>query len=151
LYHIGNQAFRDLVQEHQTIYLCSKRSDKPAIAWKLYDIVTRRGGRFVRRNKARNHDGPSFAWEELDEKQSYEKICQSLREGAPALRAQLLHDTRYQNGLGGLLDVVDENKTGESLRDRNHEEETKEKSKESSSPRDMLQGSKEDNLDVYAV
>jgi hypothetical protein len=91
----------------------------------VYDIVTSRGGRFVRRNKAQNREGSStsssFAWEELSDKQAYEKICQTLRgeshfsssvilfvpvflecstsllfqfyvEGAPELRRRMLED-----------------------------------------------------------
>lgn len=99
-YHSGNSFLRKLVNEYQTVYLCSKRSDKPGIAWKLLDIVTSHGGRFVRRNKA--HKGNSnFGWEQLTDKQAYEKICQALREGAPDLRRRMLRDMRgSQNSRG---------------------------------------------------
>jgi hypothetical protein len=87
-YHSGNAFLRQIVLEYQTVYLCSKRSDKPAIAWKLLDMITSRGGRFVRRNKA--HKGTTnFAWECLTDKQAYEKICQALREGAPEFRRRV--------------------------------------------------------------
>jgi hypothetical protein len=126
LFQRGNQAFRELIQEHQTVYLCSKRSDKPRLAWKIFDIASSRGGRFVRRNKGQQQqnqlqhtndttvrgtgvekDGKmksnnrgtlpppsssssSFAWEQLSDKQAYEKICQSLREGAPEFRRRMM-------------------------------------------------------------
>lgn len=32
----------------------------------------------------------SFAWEQLSDKQAYEKICQSLREGAPEFRRRMM-------------------------------------------------------------
>lgn len=97
------------------VYLCSKRSDKPHIAWKIFEAVQGRGGRFVRRNKlykasrsARmgDHDhghaaqspssSSSFAWEELADQQAYEKICQSLREGAPELRRRMMQFKEHQ-------------------------------------------------------
>lgn len=40
----------------------------------------------------------SFAWEQLTDKQAYEKICQSLREGAPELRRRLLQKVKKQRG-----------------------------------------------------
>jgi hypothetical protein len=157
LYHIGNQAFRDLVQEHQTIYLCSKRSDKPAIAWEIYDIVTSRGGRFVKRNKARNRDGSSFAWEILTETQAYEKVCQSLREGAPALRARVFQDIQEQQRHGSLEEEeVDENKSTDSHKDtKDHDQDDNDydddKDKKPSPPRDLVADDKDQKVDVYAV
>jgi hypothetical protein len=86
-YHPGNQAFRNLVQDHQTIYLCAKRSDKPVIATKLIEIVRSRGGRFLRRVKT---GGGRFGWVEVGELRAYEKVCQALREGAPEFRRQMM-------------------------------------------------------------
>jgi hypothetical protein len=120
-------------QTKQMEYLCSKRSDKPRIAWQIFEMIQSRGGRFVRRNKlykstttnqgiskhteaddsknlVDDTDGvavppppssssSSFAWEELSDRQSFEKICQSLREGAPEMRRRMIQfrEQRIQN------------------------------------------------------
>lgn len=85
-FHYGNQAFKDLVEEYQTSYLCAKRCDKPQMAMKIMDIVKERGARFVRREKA---SGGSI-WVEIDPKGAYEKVCQALRQGAPEIRRKSL-------------------------------------------------------------
>ena len=85
-YHYGNQAFKDLVGEYQTGYICAKRCDKPQLAMKIMDIVKERGGRFVRREKT---SGRSI-WVEIDPKGAYEKVCQALRQGAPEIRSKTL-------------------------------------------------------------
>jgi hypothetical protein len=110
-YHSGNAYLRKLVLEYQTEYLCSKRSDKPAIAWKLLDMVTSRGGRFVRRNKAQKGTS-NFAWECLTEKQAYEKICQALREGAPDFRRRVFQDMQgtRDRGMEHLQEDYDKDK-----------------------------------------
>jgi hypothetical protein len=87
-FHHGNHTYRELVADYQTVYLCSKRSDKPKIAMELLELVRSRGGRFVRRVK-RLYKG-RFGWEENGEKQAHEKVCQALREGAPELRRKML-------------------------------------------------------------
>ncbi|KAL3940272.1 MAG: hypothetical protein SGBAC_005166 [Bacillariaceae sp.] len=98
----GNKMFRELVEEHQASYLCSKRADKPKIAMLVMEEVRARGGRFVRRVKTATN-GRSFGWEELDEKRCYEKVCQALREGAPEIRRRMLscsqirEDTRHKD------------------------------------------------------
>ena len=116
-FHSGNRFLRKLVAEYQTLYLCSKRSDKPAIAWKLLDIVTSRGGRFVKRNKA--HKNTTFAWEPLNEKQAYEKICQALREGAPELRRRMLKD---MDGIGKFHELEDEEEVSAEEADEKEKE-----------------------------
>lgn len=85
-FHYGNQVFRELVEDHQTSYLCAKRSDKPHIAMKLLDLVKATGGRFVRRQRT----AEGLIWQEINDKGAYEKICQALRDGAPDLRRQVL-------------------------------------------------------------
>ena len=94
LVHPGNQAYRSLIQQNETAYLCAKRADKPIIATKVIDILNNRGVRFVRRE--RNSYGSG--WVVLDDKKVYEKVCQSLREGAPELRRKILaSDVRTAN------------------------------------------------------
>ena len=83
----GNLAFKKTLKKHEITYLCSTRSEKPKIAMKLLEEFCTRGVRFLKRE--RNKDG-GFAWVEIGKQRSYEKICQSLREGAPQLRRQLM-------------------------------------------------------------
>jgi hypothetical protein len=94
-YHYGNQAFKDLVGEYQTGYLCAKRSDKPHLAMKIMDIVKDRGARFVRREKAAGRS----IWVEIDAKGAYEKVCQALRQGAPEMRSKSLSAVAARKGL----------------------------------------------------
>jgi hypothetical protein len=74
--HPGNKAFRELVKNYQTEYLCSKRSDKSQIATRLLEIVHARHGRFLRRVKAAHPRGGRFAWTEIPEQRAYEKVRQ---------------------------------------------------------------------------
>lgn len=94
LVHPGNQAYRCLIQQNETAYLCAKRADKPIIATKVIEVLNSRNVRFVRRE--RNSYGSG--WVVLDDKKVYEKVCQSLREGAPELRRKILAtDVRITN------------------------------------------------------
>lgn len=83
----GNQVFRNMVADYQTIYLCSQRSEKPKIAQKVLETVRSRGGRFVRRVKTSRYG--CFGWEVIQEKRAYEKVCQALRDGAPEFRKRM--------------------------------------------------------------
>ena len=97
-FHKGNIQFQNLILQYQSTYLFSKRPDKPRLAWALLEIIQSNGGRFVRRLKGKgsksskptNENTSCFGWEQLNERQAYEKICQSLREGAPELRRKIL-------------------------------------------------------------
>jgi len=82
--HPGNQAYRALIQKHETDYLWAKRSDKPVIAMQIMEALKREDVRFVRK------EGNSRGWVILEESKIYEKVCQSLREGAPELRRKIL-------------------------------------------------------------
>ena len=88
-FHYGNQAFRELVEDYQTSYLCAKRNDKPQIALKLLDILKSRGARFVRRHKSCSYRKTASSWVEINDKAAYEKVCQALRDGAPHVRRQM--------------------------------------------------------------
>lgn len=102
LFHKGNIKFRNLVLQYQSTYLFSKRPDKPRVAWSLLEIIQSNGGRFVRRVKGairntnnsvdENHgaNASCYHWEQLNDRQAYDKICQSLREGAPEVRRRIL-------------------------------------------------------------
>ena len=97
-FHKGNIQFQNLILQYQSTYLFSKRPDKPRLAWALLEIIQSNGGRFFRRVKGKgsksskptNENTSCFGWEQLNERQAYEKICQSLREGAPELRRKIL-------------------------------------------------------------
>ena len=82
--HPGNQAYRTLIQKHETDYLWAKRGDKPVIATQIMEELKRQDIRFVRK------EGNSPGWVMLEENKIYEKVCQSLREGAPELRRKIL-------------------------------------------------------------
>ncbi|KAG7337012.1 hypothetical protein IV203_017551 [Nitzschia inconspicua] len=146
-HHSGNLFLRKLVNEYQTVYLCSKRSDKPAIAWKLLDIITSRGGRFVRRDKT--HKGN---WIPLNTKQAYEKLCQSLREGAPELRRRMLLDMRGSGTRGMellLVDDRDENGVGKD-RDKSQEKDSTDADKKPS-PAEKRIAEGEQSSGVYPI
>lgn len=85
--HPGNLVFKKVIKKHEMKYLCSTRSEKPKIAMKLLEEFRTRGVRFVKRERA---EDDRFEWIEIGEQRSYEKICQSLREGAPKLRRQMM-------------------------------------------------------------
>lgn len=85
--HPGNHVYRALIRKHETAYLCAKRSDKPVIATQVMETLKGRGVRFVRRER---HPKSGLGWVELEENKVYEKVCQSLREGAPELRRKVL-------------------------------------------------------------
>jgi hypothetical protein len=97
-WHPGNQFFRLLVDKYQSQYIAAKRMDKPEIAMHVVALIRERGGRFLKRTKvvstssSPRSSSPSrghFAWQDIGEQRSYEKVCQALREGAPEIRKQL--------------------------------------------------------------
>jgi hypothetical protein len=87
----GNQAFRELIKQHEVEYIACRRNDKPVIATNLMEKVRTRGGRFLRRVKISHLDGRErYAWNVLGANRVYEKICQALRDGAPQIRQRML-------------------------------------------------------------
>lgn len=86
--HPGNRAYQKIIRKHAMEYLCSARSEKPAMAHKLMDDFRARGIRFVRRE--RNPTGGGWVWVPIGTDKTYDKVCQSLREGAPRLRRKLM-------------------------------------------------------------
>ena len=123
LFHKGNQKFRNLVLQYQNMYMFSKRKEKPTLTWNVLEIVTSYGGRFVRRNKAihcntnitdgkRTKKPSFFAWEQLNKRQAYEKICQSLRESAPELRRRMLQRTQEEESQQRNVDVGSKREDG---------------------------------------
>ena len=85
--HPGNLEFKKIIKKYEMTYLCSTRTEKPKIAMKLLEEFQEQGVRFVKRERDENG---KFMWIEIGEQRSYEKICQSLREGAPKLRRQMM-------------------------------------------------------------
>jgi hypothetical protein len=91
--HPGNVAFKKVMKKHEMEYICAKRSTKPKIAMKLLEDFRRHSVRFVKRER----DGQGrFMWFDIGEQRAYEKVCQSLREGAPQLRRQMLASQAIQ-------------------------------------------------------
>lgn len=100
-YHVGNEAFRELVTEFHTAYFCAKRSDKPLIAMQVLDVLKERGSRFVRRQKG---GGRSAVWVEVNQKLAYEKVCAALRDGAPQVQRQMFSSAakaQEESSVGG--------------------------------------------------
>ncbi len=121
--HAGNVAFKRVIKKHEMEYMCSKRSDKPKIALKLLEEFRQNGMRFVKRE--REQDRGRFVWVEIDDKQAYEKICQSLREGAPHLRREMLANQacRRANSIGSNSShniMNDSHRQGSELYEREH-------------------------------
>jgi hypothetical protein len=83
----GNLAYKKIIKKYEMEYICSKRSVKPKIAMKLVEDFRRNNVRFVKRER---DDNGRFYWIDIGEQRAYEKVCQSLREGAPQLRRQML-------------------------------------------------------------
>lgn len=88
--HPGNLAFKKAIKTHEMAYLCATRSEKPKIATKLLEAFRAEGVRFVKRERNTVSNGQAFVWLEIGEQRAYEKICQSLREGAPQLRRRMI-------------------------------------------------------------
>ncbi|KAG7351156.1 hypothetical protein IV203_010516 [Nitzschia inconspicua] len=108
-YHIGNEAFRQLVTEYHTTYFCAKRSDKPLIALEVLDVLKERGSRFVRRQKGGGAGGRNAVWVEVNKKLAYEKVCAALRDGAPQVQRRLLSsETIHQPSNKGYVGEVDD-------------------------------------------
>jgi len=93
--HPGNRAYRAVVRTRAMEYLTSSRRDKPSVARELMDRFREEGVRFVRRERRTrksvddddDDDGrTTWVWVALDERQTYDKVCQSLREDAPLMR-----------------------------------------------------------------
>lgn len=94
--HPGNRNYRELIKKHETDYICARRSDKPMIAMRIIDRLNSQGVRFVRREKDSSSGGMLY-WVEIGETKVYEKVCQSLREGAPELRRKMLSSASAHN------------------------------------------------------
>lgn len=70
--HIGNKAFRHLVQQHREAYQSTARRDtKSSITGQIIEVIHKRGGRFLKLV-----DG---VWTELDGPQTHEKVSHALR------------------------------------------------------------------------
>mmetsp|Transcript_10063 Transcript_10063/g.18346 ORF Transcript_10063/g.18346 Transcript_10063/m.18346 type:complete len:372 (+) Transcript_10063:138-1253(+) len=91
--HPGNVAFKKIIKQYEMQYICSKRSDKPNLAMKLLEDFRRKSVRFVKRERDPNG---RYYWIEIGDQRAYEKVCQSLREGAPQLRRQMLASQAIQ-------------------------------------------------------
>lgn len=91
--HPGNVAYKKFIKKHEMEYICSKRSVKPKLAMKLLEEFRRNNIRFVKRERDANG---KYIWIDIGDQRAYEKVCQSLREGAPQLRRQMLSSQALQ-------------------------------------------------------
>jgi hypothetical protein len=82
--YIGNRAFRALCDDRKEQYTSlNQYKPKAAIAKQIFDIITERGGRFLKQvehedGKVRNEDDQKYV--QVDKKTALEKCKQALRE-----------------------------------------------------------------------
>ena len=106
----GNVYLRELVLEKQVVYLASIRSQKASIAIEIMDKIKEKGGRFLKKVKVRKYEQRGGdAWEEMGEKQIYDKVCQTLREGAPQIRQKMLEISNRSTAFSGRINTDKEN------------------------------------------
>jgi len=95
--HIGNVAFRELVQVKKERYnLAANKQEKAEISQDIVDHVKRRGGRFLQKDDSRPFSANvpiGGWWIEIDETRAIAKTSQALREGAPRIRAKAAKHT----------------------------------------------------------
>ena len=107
----------------------------------------------MKRNKT--HKRTTFAWEQLNEKQAYEKICQALREGAPELRRRMLKDIEGGGKLRELEDKGDEGTVAEEIKVSEYKTEdsdkTKKETKKTVSVRTRSAVKEDISDDIYAI
>jgi hypothetical protein len=85
----GNHLFKCLVKERQIEYIACERNEKSRLATEIMDVIGSYHGRFLRRVKVPDRQ-ERFAWVELTEQRSYEKVCQALRDGGPRIREAMM-------------------------------------------------------------
>lgn len=95
--HVGNVAFRELVQVKKERYnLAANKQEKAEISQDIVDHVKRRGGRFLQKDDSRPYSANfpnSGWWIEIDDTRAIAKTSQALREGAPRIRAKAAKHT----------------------------------------------------------
>ena len=79
--HVGNQRFRQIVQERKAIYLAptTKKLEKAHIAAQIVQEIRARGGRFL---KEEVENVASAAWYDIGDAKAIKKVGQALREDA---------------------------------------------------------------------
>lgn len=95
--HVGNVAFRELVQVEKERYnLAANKQEKAEISQDIVDHVKGRGGRFLQKDDSRpfSANSPNGGWWiEIDDTRAIAKTSQALREGAPRIRAKAAKHT----------------------------------------------------------
>lgn len=83
--HVGNELFRQMVNQKKCLYLHSSKRDKPSVSKSIVHSI--RGlnppGRFLQR------DEQTGLWYDIGDQKAREKTSQALREGAPEIRKTL--------------------------------------------------------------
>jgi len=92
--HIGNENFRDLVNEKKRQYLNSSKREKPLVSKSIVEAIRRLSppGRFLTKN-----DKTGF-WYDIGDQKAREKTSQALREGAPVIRKEMVQGVTRSNG-----------------------------------------------------
>ena len=83
--HVGNELFRQMVNQKKRVYLNSCKRDKPAVSRGIVQAIRNLDppGRFLQRNET------TGMWYDIGDQKAREKTSQALREGAPEIRKSL--------------------------------------------------------------
>jgi hypothetical protein len=98
--HFGNRSFRDIINKYRTLYLRSKKNDKPAISRAIVKEIRSRGGRFLKKNEKDN------LYYEIGDAQAREKTSQALRQRAPEMRKLMFEQQQLGapgSGMSGIM------------------------------------------------
>lgn len=72
---VGNRRFRSVVQSYQPTYLKARRKEKPLMAREIVQVIRKKGGRFLKRDKK------TLKWNDIGDEKAEAKTGQALREG----------------------------------------------------------------------
>jgi hypothetical protein len=83
--HVGNELFRQMVNQKKRSYLNSCKRDKPAVSRGIVQAIRNLepSGRFLQRDEA------TGLWYDIGDQKAREKTSQALREGAPEIRKSM--------------------------------------------------------------
>jgi hypothetical protein len=106
--HPGNVCYREIIKKYQVQYLKAQKREKKTIALDIVDIIHKLNppGKFLQK------DNSTGLYLEIDDKRASEKVSQSLREGAPKIRAAIYE--QHVNVMGLKADM---NQTGKTNHD----------------------------------
>ena len=107
-HHVGNKRYRKMVDDRKMDYVTSKRLDKPMVALEIIRLWRSQDppGRFLKL------DEETGLWIDVGDKKAREKTSQALREKAPEIRKQHVHNQEVhklkQEGKAGSDEEIEE-------------------------------------------